>query len=197
MLTRTIRTKHNGVEKYNFPDAEFNFETFKGLSHIQDMIYYCDKYLRRIGSGFSRIVYHLSENKVIKISTEQYNKEQNINENYIFSKASFCLTKIYDTDTELVWIVAEYAEAVVKQDFENILGCSFEDILKWYHEGCNGKDISNNLWFQEFKKLCDLGINDIDNIDAWGKVKENGIDKLVIKDYGFLNKNDKNLYSTL
>ena len=55
----------------------FDMEYFKQLSSFRKRIDYCGKYLKRLSSGSSRIVYIVDEQKVLKIAKNTRGLEQN------------------------------------------------------------------------------------------------------------------------
>lgn len=48
--------------------VSFNFDEFKSLKSFAQRVRYCDEHLQKLGSGSSRIVYVVDNDKVLKLA---------------------------------------------------------------------------------------------------------------------------------
>lgn len=182
----------------------FNLDVFKSLNTFQKRIQYCNQNLKRIGSGSSRIVYQIDDQKVLKLAKNKKGISQNEVECDGLINSYDIAPIIYDYDSDMyLWIESELARPVKKQDFKRLVGYDFETICAaLYHLESRGKYIRNyeqhisnelyeemydNEWmYNIFTYVSDFQppIGDLTVLHNYGIVKRNGNDYIVIVDTG-------------
>ena len=109
---------------------EFSFDTLKSLKTFRDRKKYCDKYLGfNVGSGSSRLVYQLDDEKVLKLAKNEKGVAQN-EEEYSFGQDNFVdvTPHIFNEMCDLVnftFIVSEYVLPAKEKDFMELYGIDF------------------------------------------------------------------------
>jgi hypothetical protein len=203
----------------NYPEG-FDLEHFSTLTKYRDRVKYCNGTLTRIKGGSSRTVYKIDQNKVLKLAHNSKGIDQNDEEaNGYIQEYHEVVTKLYAEDTKNGWwIISEYGEPLHPNRFESIVGIPFGEYSQYLHfyarnssdqkklrdeaknyatpeiiEKCEGND-----WVGEVIELVsntNKYILDLAKIDAYGLVKRNGKDSVVIVDYGLNNPVAKEKYN--
>ena len=113
---------------------EFSFDTLKQLKTFRDRKNYCDKYLGfNVGSGSSRLVYQLDDEKVLKLAKNEKGIAQN-EEEYSFGQDNFVdvTPNIFNEMCDLVnftFIVSEYVLPAKEKDFMELYGINFNTFI--------------------------------------------------------------------
>ena len=113
---------------------EFSFDTLKSLKTFRDRKNYCDKYLGfNVGSGSSRLVYQLDDEKVLKLAKNEKGIAQN-EEEYYFGQEKFVdvTPHIFNEMCDLVnftFIVSEYVLPAKEKDFMELYGINFKTFI--------------------------------------------------------------------
>jgi hypothetical protein len=192
----------------------FNMDEFKALRSFNARIKYCTQYLQRIGSGSSRIVFKIDDEKVLKLARNIKGVAQNEAEfdnsnNYLLNHI---VAKVFDVDNEnFLWLEMELASKVNFKMFEEVTGVSFpvyqKVILRYGSESGNGGYLTNidddiyfDLWENEFVYDIlqyignhDVPVMDLTKISSYGKVQRDGYVDIVLVDYG-MNNDVKNIH---
>ena len=191
-------------EEYYYPPS-FNMEEFKKLNSFNKRILYCRQFLTRISSGSSRIVYKIDDEMVLKLAKNTKGLLQNETE-YDLSNNLYVgsiVTKVYDIHPEYYWIESELARKLTKSEFNKIIGLNFDDYCSvmshHYHNSrpginfCPRPDpkIVEQMWENEFSynmldfmNAYDMPVGDLIRLSSYGIVNRNGIDEIVLIDYG-------------
>lgn len=199
MKTRIISSKKLSQTIRENSDEFFSLDTFKGLENKSDKVYYCNKFLTFIGLGSTRITYKLGEDKVLKIATTPKGLTGNSSENIVFTKMPDAVTQIYEIDENFNYVISEYAENATIEDFQSLIGNSFEDITLYIEYSGDTSQLATNfpdkenIWesteekqfFQNLKQLMQLKVKELNNISSWGKVYRNGVETIVMREYSF------------
>lgn len=113
---------------------EFSFDTLKSLKTFKDRKNYCDKYLGfNVGSGSSRLVYQLDDEKVLKLAKNEKGIAQNEQE-YYFGQDKFVdvtphvFKEMCDLDN-FTFIVSEYVLPAKEKDFMELYGINFNTFI--------------------------------------------------------------------
>lgn len=177
----------------------FNIDVFKNLATQRERIAYCHKRLKFIGSGTSRTVYKLDENKVIKLAISKIGISQNKTESSALFQSLSCFTKVYDNEEFYRWIISEYAEKLNKVDFESVVGYNQEAVNTWFRYVHNSgdddtytdlpdyvKEMNDKPFFADLKKAIENGLSDLSFL-SWGTLTDDeGNQRPIIFDYGII-----------
>ncbi len=212
---------HRVIESYLEEDYPTNFdlEEFSKLTSFNKRIQYCQERLKRISSGSSRIVYMVDDTKVLKIARNKKGLAQNEIEasysNYYDIKD--ITAQVFAYDQKDLWIEMELARKVTPNIFEQVVGFTFYDycnVLRNYAITTNpqryGKrfkvdvepEIFEAMWEEGFTHDMlsfigdyDIPFGDLCKLNTYGLVKRNGLDTIVMIDYGLNNDVWDNYYS--
>lgn len=201
----------------DYPQS-FNMEEFKKLKSFKDRIAYCNQHLKRISSGSSRVVYMIDNEKVLKLAKNRKGLAQNEVE-YDYAEHlnnDPVLAKVFDADTENnTWIEMELAQKLNEAKFKQITGYDWvyfrQEVMNVDHENNKKKrpfkvpsEISMDMWEDEVfaYQIFNLMImypefkgGDLAKINSYGIVKRNGVDTIVLIDFGLTNNVWDSYYS--
>ena len=108
-------------------DEQFSLKELTSIPNFNKRVQYCKQHLGMpIGNGSSRIVFQISDEKVLKLAKNTKGIEQNRAED------DYCINvspTIFERDDKYTWLVSEYVLPAKKQDFKECLGISFEDFV--------------------------------------------------------------------
>lgn len=197
--------------------STFDKNEFKALNSFKKRIDYCNKHLKRISSGSSRVVYMIDNEKVLKLAKNQKGLAQNEveiqygNEGYLED----IVAKVYDYDENNLWLEMQLAKKLTKSKFKQITGFNFDDFATAVHN--YGIDSGNaaryakmpidskiveSMWEDEFVYgifdfIGNYGVpaGDLTRLSSYGVVTENGVDRVVIIDYGLSHDVYQSFYS--
>lgn len=194
-----------------YPES-FNMETFKSLGSHAGRNRYAAEHLEKIGTGSSRIVYKIDNEKVLKLAKNDKGVAQNETEiqwgNY--SYFGDILANIFDYDDRDLWVEMELARKINKYEFKRLTNFDINDVSmyfrNWEYEsrgkrGVFGMDPELKAKMdadeflssvKEFSQAADIEIGDFGAATSYGVVRRNNEDRLVIIDYGLT----KDVYST-
>lgn len=193
------------VNEMAYPST-FDMEYFKTLKTFKSRVDYCEKYLTRISSGSSRIVYKIDDEKVLKLAKNakgvaQCEKEISLsNDYYIADLVANC----FESHPDSLQVEMELARKVKKSDFQKIIGVPFEDYQRYINQYyvANIKNRRNYIDNDIIEKceenefitsindyiasygIGDIGVGDLCKLSTYGIVKRNGEDSIVMIDYG-------------
>lgn len=185
--------------------SSFNMEYFKSLKTFKERVEYCNTNLVRLGSGSSRIAYRIDNEKVLKLAKNQKGLMQNeeearlgYNENYFD-----CIAKVFDYDDNYKFIEMELAMRCNEKEFQRITGYDFQTYYKFLSAFKNDKlhvffdqDFIDKA-YDEISIMTEVGdlimqtnilLTDLNRIEQYGVVKREGVEQIVITDYGFTKK---------
>lgn len=199
------------IETYLEEDypSNFDLEEFSKLKSFNKRIQYCQERLKRISSGSSRIVYMVDDTKVLKIARNEKGLNQNdVEVTYSkFHDIKDITAQVFAYDQNNLWVEMELARKVTPKIFENIVGFSFDDYcdgLDKYFESVNPQRAGKSwyrsnleqekydaMWENEFvydmfnfMGNYDTPVGDLKRLNSYGLVKRNGVDTIVLIDYG-------------
>lgn len=198
----------------DYPES-WNIEEFKKLNSFNSRIQYCQKHLKRISSGSSRIVYMVDDTKVLKIAKNkkgiaQNEVEINMSTDYMWDGI---IAEIYDYDENGLWVEMALARKVTEKNFKEITGVSFKDYSNamFYRHSEMGRNKAfgfakpsnmDEMWENEFvfsmmdiMSNYDLPPDDLCKLNSFGIIKKDGEDQIVMIDYGLNNKVYDSYYS--
>jgi hypothetical protein len=192
--------------------ASFSMETFKSLGSHAGRNRYAAEHLEKIGTGSSRIVYKIDNEKVLKLAKNDKGVSQNETEIQWGNDSYFgdILANIFDYDDRDLWVEMELARKINKHEFKRLTNFDINDVSmyfrNWEYErrgkrGPFGMDPELKAKMdadeflssvKEFSQSADIEIGDFGVATSYGVVRRNNEDRLVIIDYGLT----KDVYST-
>lgn len=198
--------------------SSFDFKKFISLKSFNQRVNYCEENLKRISSGSSRIVYLVDDTKVLKLAKNKKGLAQNeIEASYSqYNDLSDILAQTFEFDEQnYLWVEMELARKVTPNIFKQVTGYSFEnfcDLLSIYNDAVNPskykhshrlpEDFIQDSWEDEFIYSVyqylgnyDVPVGDLLKLSSYGLVKRNGVDTVVLIDYGVDNKTMASYYS--
>lgn len=191
---------------------EFNLQALNSIKSFAGKLKYCKQMLGpSFGSGSSRIIFEIDDNKVLKLAKNKKGLAQNEFEDDT-SRYGDVVVKVFECADDYSWLVEENCVPAKEKDFEQIIGLPFEtycDLVKWYYNKYSRKSyklglftISNNeaqnlvdqLYEQDdygfvpqiFNLMGDyqLPCGDLTRISTYGMVNRNGTPEIVVIDSG-------------
>jgi hypothetical protein len=199
------------IESYLEEDypSDFDLEEFSKLTSFNKRIQYCQERLKRISSGSSRIVYMVDDTKVLKIAKNEKGLNQNdIEATYSnYHDIKDITAQVFAYDDNDLWVEMELARKVTPKIFQQVVGVSFDDYcdaLDKYFEAVNpqkavrswsrssiSQEKYDAMWDNEFVYDIftfmggyDTPVGDLQRLNSYGLVKRNGVDTIVLIDYG-------------
>jgi len=206
----------NAVLDEDYP-ASWSLEEFKKLTSYQQRIKYCETHLQRLGSGSSRIVYKIDDEKVLKLAKNKKGLAQNdVEATYSsYHDISDIVARVFDYDDNDLWVEMELARKLTPSIFKTITGFDFKDYcatLNNHYTEINPQKrgykmsvdpaISKAMWEQEFTYDMlsfvggyDIPTGDLCRVSSYGVVHRNGSDQVVLVDFGLNDAVSKDHYS--
>lgn len=201
--------------------VSFNMDEMLSLRSYAARLKYCEQRLKKLGSGSSRTVYAVDDEKVLKMAKNPKGIAQNEAESEYYLQTYGCFAKVYDYSDDYIYLEMQAARRAKKSDFKRITGYDFETLCAWidyvhswyarpsrfsyrntdYDELFKSEqfeeELKNYSLFNNVKSyLCDYqleSVGDLKRLSSWGVVSENGEESLVIIDFG-LNDEIANRY---
>ena len=211
---------HKLIESYLEEDYPTNFDLkeFSKLTSYNKRIQYCQERLKRISSGSSRIVYMVDDTKVLKIARNQKGLAQNeIEAGYSnYHDLKDITAQVFAYDQKDLWVEMELARKVTPKVFQSVVGFSFEDFCRLINEdyyninpsarGLRLRPVSPELKAEmvenefiheifNYMRGYDIPVGDLMKMNSYGLVKRNGVDDIVLIDYGLNSSVWEDYYS--
>jgi len=197
----------NLLNEMPYPQS-FNMETFKSITSFAGRVKYCREHLKRIAEGSSRMIFKIDDEKVLKLAKNRKGLAQNKSEADMgYNEGYFtCVAEVFDFDDNYLFVEMEYASPCSKRDFLRIEGYDFETFKKFIlslHKDRVRIDFSQETiddfydnqslatQIYEFANTYNLPISEYTDLlllKHYGIVKRNGIEYIVIIDYGLTNE---------
>ena len=207
LMIEKVRSKRK--VKTRFGRSKFDIKEFKSLPSIAIQQAYAMNYLEALGQGSSRIVFVLTPKKVLKIARNEKGIAQNAAELEVYTDPATreVAAKIYDTDGDGKWIIADLVRPIVDpKEFTSLTNVPWENFVEDLTATISktarisGAQLRQSApkFTQQVVTMAEKGKNklklaDLTVIDHWGKTS-NG--KVVILDYGFTEDVAEKHYST-
>ena len=113
---------------------QFNLQTLSSIKSFAGKLKYCKQMLGpTFGSGSSRIIFEIDDNKVLKLAKNQKGLAQNEFEDDT-SRYSDIVVKVFDCADDYSWLVEENCIPAKEKDFEHVIGIPFDtycDLVRW------------------------------------------------------------------
>ena len=192
-------------------DGEFSLIELNKIDDFKQKVLYCQKHLGDyIGSGSSRVVFQIDDEKVLKLAFNDAGVEQNIEE-YKWADGRYSIfPKIFDFDKNGSWIISEFVLPAEKEDFDYFFSkynkapwirkwSEFVEFIWSLDAIQNGYDwriyndskidaLCKNPLFGEIYDYVisnNIPIGDLTTINNWGLAKRNGDAMPVVLDAGW------------
>lgn len=195
--------------------TNFDREHFKTLKSFNQRVKYCEENLERISSGSSRIVYKIDNEKVLKLAKNKKGLAQNETEMQWGGDSYYdhILAHTFDSDPNGLWVEMELARKVTASNFKKITGVDIYDLkmylTNFYLEN-NGRkkiytidplvveELNENQFAQDLSSFMmdtDSPAGDLTRVNSYGLVKRNGVDDIVLIDFGLTGDIYSSYYS--
>lgn len=190
-------------------NKKFKFEEFKKLNSINDVFNYAKNRLEYVAHGSSRCVFVMTGNKVLKVALNTAGIAQNEQEIEVFTnpKTKAITTKIFDSDSNFLWIVCETVKPFEDDvEIEHFLDLGVIHDWQVTFEEFIDASVRGNLIFldsvervrhrdtEDLKRLAHavhdlvktsnmgLATGDLKKPDSWGRASDG---RVVLLDFGF------------
>ena len=213
----------DAIKEMAYP-VSFNMEEFKSIRSFADRVKYCENRLKKLGAGTSRRVYQIDNEKCLKLAKNRKGIAQNIEEINLGNDmyAGSCFAKVYDYDSNGLFVEMELARRAKESDFERLVGIPFDvycDIIvrtaanylpsnnqsrNWINKSMDDsyEYVMDNIDDFEFiSEVIDYMGNfqvkaygDLQRLSSYGVVKRNGQEEMVIVDFGLTEDVFNNYY---
>lgn len=190
----------------------FNLQTLSSIKSFAGRLKYCKQMLGpSFGSGSSRIIFEIDDEKVLKLAKNKKGIAQNEFEEQT-SRYGSMVVHVFDCDDNYMWLVEENCVPAKEEDFERLIGLPFEtycDLIRFYYNRyCrNGRQtylftmttdeadaLVDRLYNEDddgfvpriFNLMGDyqLPFGDLTRISTYGMVMRDGSPELVVIDSG-------------
>lgn len=213
----------NVIKEMAYP-VNFNMEEFKSIRSFADRVKYCENRLKKLGAGTSRRVYQIDNEKCLKLAKNRKGIAQNIEEINLGNDmyAGSCFAKVYDYDSNGLFVEMELARRAKESDFERLVGIPFDvycDIIvrtaanylpsnnqsrNWINKSMEDsyEYVMDNIDDFEFiSEVIDYMGNyqvkaygDLQRLSSYGVVRRDGQEEMVIVDFGLTEDVFNNYY---
>ena len=213
----------DAIKEMAYP-VSFNMEEFKSIRSFADRVKYCENRLKKLGAGTSRRVYQIDNEKCLKLAKNNKGIAQNIEEINLGNDmyAGSCFAKVYDYDSNGLFVEMELARRAKESDFERLVGIPFDvycDIIvrtaanylpsnnqsrNWINKSMDDsyEYVMDNIDNFEFiSQVIDYMGNyqvkaygDLQRLSSYGVVRRNGQEEMVIVDFGLTEDVFNNYY---
>ena len=201
--------------KNNLNEAQndnFSLEELSSINSFKGRYDYCVKNIGQpCGRGSSRVVFQLTDEKILKLAYNQKGIAQNSAEDEPYIDVS---PKIFDRDMDYKWLISEYVLPAKKQDFKECLGLTFEEFCSFlsasHKNHCNGRYYMQIMPQEQYVELLDSNedlydfdqyignyqppLGDLMRITNYGMVLRNNTPTIVLLDAGLTEEVYNNFY---
>ena len=172
------------ITEMAYPTA-FSFKELNDLRTYAAKKRYLESHLEKIGTGSSRIVYKVDDEKVIKLAKNRKGLAQNEAEADKSSYPTDLFAKVYEYDQNYYWIEMEVAKKPKKSDIKSLYGVSFELIADFIKKeySYRGGDVYKHRWISPSSRNFDKFWDDFWEAEGGGEtlyfdIQQNLIDLL-------------------
>ena len=198
-----IRECIDEVLSEDYPPS-WNKEEFEKISSYAGKLRYANSHLQKLASGSGRTVYIIDETKVLKMAKNRKGVAQNEVEVDWGAQDMYgeIITKFYDHSDNFYWVEMDRAERISPKKFEQLVGVKFEDFCDYLDSRANqpyqkklDPELMAKIEETEFpNKVADFmlvfgkGVGDLKRINSYGKIRRDGVEKIVIVDFGLTDQ---------
>lgn len=210
MKTGKYFIKEDELMSEDYPQ-DFDWEYFKSLRNLKDIVKYATSKLGRPKKGTSRLTYLIDDDKVLKVAFNQVGLRQNRIESDYYIKGYYdVVAEVLEKSPQNIWVEMERVKPLRNDSLirKYLDGYSLYE-LKIYLNQYGLAKAGDNKQEKIFEKLRDnefvnqiedlknsygLLIGDLTKTQAWGMVKRDGKEVPVLFDYGLSEKDFKEYY---
>jgi hypothetical protein len=190
---------HDDLFKEDYPSG-WNKDEFEKISSYAGKLKYANSHLQKLTSGSGRTVFIIDETKVLKMAKNKKGVAQNeVEVDWVAQNAyGEIITKYYDHSDNFYWVEMDRAEKISPKKFEQLVGVKFEDFCDYLDSRSNephrkklDPELMAKIEEKEFPERVaafmidfDKGVGDLKRINSYGKVVRDGVEKVVIVDFG-------------
>ena len=161
-------------ELYEAAMPQFNLQTLSSIKSFAGRLKYCKQMLGPIfGSGSSRVIFEIDDNKVLKLAKNQKGIAQNEFEDDT-SRYGSIVVKVFECADDYTWLVEENCIPAKEKDFEQILGMPFEtycDLVKHsFNRYCRNGRQANTYTLSPIE--CDRLLDQLYEQDEYGFIPQ-------------------------
>lgn len=195
---------------------DFNVEQLRQIKSLKGREQFCRRMLGKpIGRGSSRLVFQISDEKVLKLAMNRKGLAQNAAEADWGAQRYGVLPTLFEDDDNGWFIVTEYVLPAKEDDFEYCLGITFEEYCQFVIFAFNQYSrrkyqcsmensrfqelLENSEWLEKlYGYLTDYQppFGDLTAINNLGLCNRNGEAEIVILDSGLTNEIWNEYYSS-
>jgi hypothetical protein len=198
-----------GLEEEDYPIA-FSFNEFDSISSYSGKLRYATQHLKRLGSGSSRVIFQVDNNKVLKVAKNIKGLGQNSVESDRSLQHYGVVAKIFETgewikDEGPFWVEMELAKKLTPKRFAQLTGLTHNEVqqyLIWWKSVNNPRSsafpstisddlklkVEDNEWMQDLMSLImDYDMEypgDFGRINSYGEVLREDQPTVVLVDFG-------------
>lgn len=196
---------------------EWSFDALMAIRSYAGRLRYCEQYLQKLGSGSSRTVYRVDDEKVLKVAKNDKGIAQNAAESDWSLQDYDIIAKVFERDGDGVFLEMELAKKVSPSRFKALSGISLEDLhrallsendrlnpTKYTYHNPTYEALAEKLWNESefFQSLMSMVSNygypipgDFTRASTWGEVLRDGQPTLVLIDFGLNEATKEEHYS--
>lgn len=200
----------------------FDLSQLSQIKTFAGRLKYCKQMLGpTFGSGSSRVIFEIDDNRVLKLAKNQKGIAQNEFEEET-SRYSDCVVKVIEHSADNTWLVEENCVPAKEEDFEHIVGVPFDTycdlLINQFNQytypdhrlhlhtvtDAEANEITERLYDEDdygfvpqvLRLMCDyqLPYGDMTRISSYGMVKRNGTPQMVVIDSGYNYEISKKYY---
>lgn len=187
------------MDEMAYPSS-FDFEEFRNIKSFAGKQKYAKEHLLgKVGSGSSRAVFKIDNEKVLKVALNDRGISQNSAESEGYKQNYDALARVFDIDVDDdMWIEMELAKKITEKRFMQLTGTNPFELVQWLaaqRGGVSGwgrgniRDLSENEFAQEMHDFVgDYQYplpGDFARISTYGEVLRDGKPRVVVVDFGF------------
>ena len=204
--------KENELMSEDYPQ-DFDWEYFKSLRNLKDVVKYATSKLGRPKKGSSRLTFLIDDDKVLKVAYNQVGLRQNrLEGDYYITGYYDVVAKVLEKSPQDIWIEMERvkplrSDSLIRKYLNGYTLYELRTYLEQYGSAKAGNDMQQKIFeelrnnefvneIEDLKNNFDLLIGDITRIGSWGMVKRDGKEVPVLFDYG-ISKQDFEKYYQL
>lgn len=210
MKTGKYFIKEDELMSEDYPQ-DFDWEYFKSLRNLKDIVKYATSKLGRPKKGSSRLTFLIDDDKVLKVAYNQVGLSQNRIEGDYYIKGYYdVVAKVLEKSPQDIWVEMERvkplrSDSLIRRYLDGYTLYELRDYLNQYgladvkNDGQDKifEELRNNEFVNEIEDLknsFDLLVGDITRIGSWGMVKRDGKEVPVLFDYGISKRDFEKYY---
>lgn len=194
----------------------FNMDDFKALRSFSARLKYAEERLQKIGSGSARTVFKIDDDKVLKIAKNPKGiaqNEQEASQSNDYMLDGF-VADTFDNHPDFHWIEMELAQKLTPTKFKQVTGVDIKQMdtfIRNEESRINGKrggfqlsidpQVEEQMRENEFvQQVIDYIGNygtpagDLGRLSSYGLVKKDGVETIILVDYGLTDDIYKKFY---